>query len=239
MPLPRIRKWAGLGIMVGLGTTMGLLAVPVIAQTQDPQPTETPSSTSTTDSPRFICQIHNGQHTVMYFPESQPTQAYPWAVPQALGGGWTPDRRCNEISKRLEFYRPDGLVELRTGVENCYNTVCVTTEKDSRCRIVLTVPPGKDPVQTRDSIFQNLTIADSGQQTQGVATYTGTTGGSSTLDDLINLGNSTLGGGMSQARSSSINLRPFLDRADGGTGVRLTGGVSAGRGVRLNPGSFR
>ena len=126
----------------------------------------TPSSTSTSPAPansqlsdvRFSCQTANGQPTVMYNPQSQPGKYYAWATPTSLGGGWTPERRCNEISRRLEFYRPDGLLELQTGVENGYNTICVTTEAMSSCRIVLTVPPGQNPVAIRDRIFNNLSL---------------------------------------------------------------------------------
>jgi len=83
-----------------------------------------------------------------------------------MGDGWTSERRCNEISQRLESYRPDGLIELRD-VENNYNTV-VTTENDPSCRIVFTVPPGQDPTSTRNRVFSNLTVADSGEQTTAI-----------------------------------------------------------------------
>lgn len=195
---------------------------------------------------RFGCQSYNGQDTVMYFPESQPNQAFPWATPASLGGGWSSQRRCNEIARRLELYRPDGLVELTTDVENGYNTICVTTEQVPTCRIVLTVPPGQDPLVTRDRVFENLTVADSGQQTEGVYTYTNGRGNNQ-VDRLLNMGRSVLGGKNQQVSSKSINLRPFLDRADGGTGSRLSNGVPAkksnavpnGNNRKLNPGSFR
>ncbi|HEY9806075.1 MAG TPA: COP23 domain-containing protein, partial [Candidatus Obscuribacterales bacterium] len=103
------------------------------------------TSTEAANGPRFTCEVLNGQYTVVYHPESRPSESYPWATPSQLGGGWTPQARCSEISRRLEFYRPDGLQEMRTAVENNYNTVCVTTEKNSSCRIVLTVPPNQDP----------------------------------------------------------------------------------------------
>ena len=221
------------------------------------QPRATPSTTSpsSTDrnapnnsqqlsSIRFSCQTVNGQSTVMYSPQSQPGKYYAWANPTGLGGGWTPERRCNEISRRLEFYRPDGLLELQTGVENGYNTVCVTTEAVSSCRIVLTVPPGQSPVAIRDRIFNNLLVADSGEQTTAVTAYQDS--GNGILGQIgqalgINLG----GGGNRSTRQSpsSINLRPFLDTADGGTGARLQNsapaGGSSGSGTRLNPGNFR
>ncbi len=85
---------------------------------------------------RFFCQSYNGQYTVMYQPQSQPGQYFAWAAPAALGGGWDPLRRCETIASRLEIYRPDGLQELQTGVQNNENVVCVTTEADPSCRLV-------------------------------------------------------------------------------------------------------
>jgi hypothetical protein len=205
-------------------------------------PARIPTGTTALSGTRFSCQIVNGQYTVMYQPQSQPGQVYPWAVPSAMGGGWDPTKRCGEISRRLEQYRPDGLVEMQTAVENGYNTVCVTTQRVPGCRIVLTVPPGQDPAVTRDRVFQNLTIADSGQQTQGVNTFvSGNSGGSGGwIGEAARMLNIKLPGmNNSQAiDSDAINLRPFLDRADGGTGTYLRkSAIAPGR--RLNPNRFR
>ncbi|MEL6225078.1 MAG: COP23 domain-containing protein [Cyanobacteria bacterium J06627_8] len=175
---------------------------------------------------RFSCQFQNGAYTVMYQPESQPGTAYPWATPQTMGGGWSAERRCSEISRRLEEYRPDGLLELRTSVENGYDIVCATTEQNSLCRIVFTVPEGQDPLVTRDRVFENLAVANSGQSTSAVNTFTGGDG-SQLLDTIgqelgINLPSlPNLGGRSQRNRTDSINLRPFLDPADGGTGTQL------------------
>ncbi|MEM6590833.1 MAG: COP23 domain-containing protein [Cyanobacteria bacterium P01_C01_bin.73] len=188
--------------------------LPAIAQTEEP----------TDGSPRFVCQMQNGVPTVMYLPSSQ-EQAYPWAVPEDMGDVWPAQRRCDVISERLEFYRPDGLVEMRTGLENGYNTVCVTTETDSSCRIVFTVPQGQDPVATRDRVFENLALADGGQSTEGVTTFTGN--GSI----LERIGGSVFNPG---GLTSAINLKPFLAPEDGGTGAQLNGVP----GRRLNPNNF-
>lgn len=243
-----IRNLVVRGTALSLGAMM-VASGAAMAQTTPPSPgdviinttpdrggsTNTPSSTipsrpgdTTIPSPtaagtRFACQTNNGQNTVMYFPESQPNQAYPWAVPSTLGGGWSSDRRCNEIARRLESYRPDGLVEMKTGSENGYNTICVTTDRVPSCRIVLTVPPGQDPTTTRDRVFQNLSVADSGQQTQGVLTY-----GEGRSDILGQLGQVLgIGGRRSTAATTNgnINLKPFLSPRDGGTGEKLVGGV--------------
>ncbi len=216
-----------------------LLAEDVVVDTQPQEANPAPEIQASKEA-RFTCQRLNGQYTVMYHPESQTGQSYPWATPSVLGGGWTPEKRCNEISRRLELYRPDGLLEMRNTVENNYNIVCVTTQKDPSCRIVLTVPPGQNAEETRNRVFQNLTIADSGEQTSAVNTFAEGDRSSQLLNQVVNQGLSALGiGKNSVRRSGSINLRPFLDRADGGTGAMLRRGIQSRPNPRLNPDRFR
>ncbi len=228
---------------------------PVHAQTT-PQPTPTatpadpkasePSKPTSADSPRFSCQVQNGQYLVMYQPKSQPGKQFPWAAPSNMGGGWSADRRCQEISRRLESYRPDGLLEMRTAVENGYNIICATTEKNPTCRIVLTVPQGQDPVLTRDRVFGNLTTADSGQQTTAVNTYAPrgnqTIPGLDTLpEDLSKILSGTSRPSAVSSSFSGIYLKPFLDPADGGTGTGLSSlnSTNTSPSRRLNPDNFR
>ncbi|NJK38018.1 MAG: hypothetical protein HC835_12935 [Oscillatoriales cyanobacterium RM2_1_1] len=190
--------------------------IPVPEPSQPQVETPAPGDATTIEAdgdPRFVCNVVNNQYTVMYYPPSQGGQSYPWAVPGYMGGGWTPERRCGEIARRLESYRPDGLSELMTNVENGYNTICATTEDVPGCRIVLTVPQGEDPVTVRDRIFQNLVVADSGNSTQGVLTFTGDESGTGILRGLF--------GRPGSNRSTGINLKPFLDPQDGGSGLKL------------------
>ena len=191
--------------------------------------TSTTTTTTTTRSgdTRFSCEIVNGEYTVMYYPESQPNRGYPWAIPGQLGGNWSPQRRCNEITQRFESYRQDGLLEMSTDVQNNYDIICVTTQVDpSNCRILLTVPPGQDPQLTRNLIFENLLVADDGQQTQGVYTYGDEGSGTDILNDVGKIvGVDGLGGGgtaSNQNANGDIDLRPFLDPSDGGTGSQLS-----------------
>jgi Circadian oscillating protein COP23 len=214
---------------------ISLAPAPGLAQTPSPpaEPSSAPEAPAA-EQARFVCQTNNGQPTVMYLPQSQQNQGYAWAVPEDMGSAWPAERRCQEISRRLEQYRPDGLVEMQTGLENGYNTVCVTTQQVPSCRIVFTVPTGQDPLVTRDRVFENLAMADRGESTQGVNTFTN--GDSSILDQLGNVLNLPGAGGTSRP-ASGINLRPFLDAADGGTGTQLAPGAASGR--PLNPDSFR
>jgi hypothetical protein len=212
---------------------------PEASETEPPDEAETDPTVdpdTPDEGPRFSCQMHNGQPTVMYSPASQPGQSYAWAVPGDMGSTWPAQRRCEEISARLESYRPDGLLELQTAIENSYNTVCVTTEAVTTCRIVFTVPPNQNPTQTRDQVFENLTLADQGQQTEGVSTFAG--GGNDVLDQIGDIFNGNTGTTSPPATmGNGINLKPFLAPEDGGTGTQLTGGGVGGR--PLNPDSFR
>jgi hypothetical protein len=204
--------------------------------------TSNPSSTTPTtanNGARFTCEQVSGQLTVVYRPLSRPNEAYPWAIPADMGTAWNSQKRCTEIARRLETYRPDGLQELRTGIENRQNVVCVTTERNQSCRIVFTVPGRQDPIATRDQVFRNLTLADSGQQTQGVNTFAGGD------DNILGRLDSRLGGlGNRQTvarnnRNAGINLRPFLSQEDGGNGTRMGNPVQVPANYRLNPNNFR
>ncbi|MEB3309962.1 MAG: COP23 domain-containing protein [Snowella sp.] len=231
---------AFLGTQAGIAAPIRRPAPPDVIINSDPQPSvPTASGNPQSLDPRFSCQYFNGQPTVMYRPESQPGRAYPWAVPRTLGDGWTAERRCQEISQRLERYRPDGLDELRTGFENGYQTICVTTASVPQCRIVLTVPPGQNAEVVRDRVFESISIADSGQMTQGVNAFTGNN--NNFVNQLGRLFNVPLPKTSAMTpRRNGINLRPFLATEDGGTGERLTRtSPRSGSSNRFNPGQFR
>lgn len=190
---------------------------------------------ATNGTARFACESVNGQLTVIYRPQSRQNEAYPWAVPGDMGSAWNSQRRCGEIARRLESYRSDGLQELRTGIQNQQNVVCVTTEKDASCRIVFTVPSQQDPTSTRDRVFRNLTLADSGQQTAGVNTFAGT-GGDFTGGIFGGSGNSNY---RPRSNKAGLDLRPHLSTQDGGTGDRIGNPIPVPTQYRLNPDNFR
>lgn len=238
----------GLAFLLGSGANVLALDAPTPNNVRVP-PTNTPTETGdssdrdtqTATKARFSCEVVDGDYTVMYNPQSQPNQSYEWARPSALGGGWTEERRCSEIARRLEFYREDGMKQLAIGMENGYNVICVTTEKNPACQIVLTVPPGEDPELIRDRVFENLTVADSGRQTEAVNAIVdnGQRGGVVGKIEEI-LGVPLPGGGNNAAIApGNIDLRPFLDPADGGTGAKLTNTMQSESSRELNPENFR
>ena len=213
-----LQNWEQLGQLISQNPPEVIIDTNPGSNSSTNSPTNSPTNTTINADTRFTCEYIDGEYTVMYRPENR-NSFFPWAVPSQLGGGWTPQKRCNEISRRLESYREDGLLEMTTGIENGYDTICVTTQIDpTACRIVLTVPPGQDPQLTRDLVFENLLVADDGSQTQGVYTFSGNGNGSALLNDIGNIIN---GGGKNSRSPDKIDLRPFLDPSDGGTGSQL------------------
>jgi hypothetical protein len=237
----KIWSWAVLGAILTASS----------AGAQYGPPTPQTSVPSGGNQARFMCESIDNQSTVTYHPVDRPGDKYPWAVPTTMGSNWTTFKRCTEIARRLEEYRRDGLKELRTDVKNQYNTVCVTTEKNSECRIVFTVPLGQDAIATRDSVFRNLTMADSGQKTTGVNTFAegGDNGFGSILGQIMptvgNLGNSSSNPVPALQTKDSIDLRPFLSTKDGGTATQLRAPIANTKpnttsGIKkLNPHRFR
>ncbi len=234
-----IWSWAILGAVLTAGS--------VGAQYGPPTPKTSVPSGGT--QARFMCESIASQYTVTYHPIDRPGDRYPWAVPSTMGSNWNAAKRCTEIARRLEEYRRDGLKELRTDLKNQYDIVCVTTEKNGECRIVFTVPTGKDAIATRDAVFRNLTLADSGQQTTGVTTFAeGNNNGLSKIlgNRLPGIGTTDGTTGATATRSfqtkDSIDLRPFLSTQDGGTATQLrpnnTNTKDSGLG-KLNPDRFR
>ena len=229
----KIWIWAVLGAV--------LTASSVGAQYGPPTPqTSVPSGGN---QARFMCESMDSQSTVTYRPIDRPGDRYAWAVPSTMGSNWNAGRRCTEIARRLEEYRRDGLRELRTEVKNQYDTVCVTTERDSECRLVFTVPRGQDAIATRDSVFRNLTMADSGQRTTGVNTFAD--GGNGGFGNIFgNLGGNSPNLQPAQRNKDSIDLRPFLSTKDGGTATQLRAPIATPNSTtsdakKLNPDRFR
>ena len=72
-----------------------------------------------------------------------------------LGGGYTPIRRCEIISERLETYRKDGLTQLGyRGDSNTPNqfVICAKTKlSGDNCPLLVTLKPG-----TQTEAYQSL-----------------------------------------------------------------------------------
>ncbi len=103
-------------------------------------------------SDRFSCELRmdttRGKDvwTVIYDSDKR---IQPWlGIVIPMGGGWTPARRCEEIERRLDNYRQDGLVALfsRTVLNTPgQEVICAKTlSNGNNCSLVLTLNVGVD-----------------------------------------------------------------------------------------------
>lgn len=123
---------------------------------------------------RFSCELYPDTDkggeiwTVMYRKDNQKSQ--PWLkMVTTLGGNWTPLERCQEIARKLELYREDGLIKLDYRSDpNITNqkVICAYTKKNGEnCHLVITLKPNADGYETLremttalhggDGIYQN------------------------------------------------------------------------------------
>jgi hypothetical protein len=75
----------------------------------------------------------------------------PWLrMVRSMGDGWDTKSRCEEISRRLDIYASDGLIEFkyRSDPETPNQfVICAKTKKNgTNCPLVLTLLPQDDPV---------------------------------------------------------------------------------------------
>ena len=130
---------------------------------------------------RFHCQLmpdtqRGGEvWTVMY--RKYKNQTKPWLkMVTTLGGNWTPEERCQEIARRLDLYRQDGLIELTYRDDfNTPNQAVIwakTKKSGDNCPLIITLKPGANAYETLREMTTAL-IGDEGiyQSSDGSTTY--------------------------------------------------------------------
>jgi hypothetical protein len=101
--------------------------------------------------------------TVMYRNDKKKD---PWLkIAATLGGNWTPIERCQEIARRLEIYRQDGLTQLTYRSDP--NTpkqfvICAKTNvSGDNCPLLVTLKPNTDPYSSLRYMTEKLTTGTS------------------------------------------------------------------------------
>jgi len=89
-----------------------------------------------------------------------------WKTEYFSSSGWTPWRRCSEVSSRFENYNQQGkLAYITTGEENGYPIICVAEQKDGPCinkdsgELLLTLRKNENANET---LVKLLRVRDSG-----------------------------------------------------------------------------
>ncbi|MGK7904454.1 MAG: COP23 domain-containing protein [Hormoscilla sp.] len=89
-----------------------------------------------------------------------------WKTEYFSSSGWTPSRRCQEVSMRFENYNQQGkLAYITTGEEDGYPIICVAEQKDGPCinkdsgELLLTLRKDDNP---NTILVKLLRVRDSG-----------------------------------------------------------------------------
>ncbi|MGD2179852.1 COP23 domain-containing protein [Lusitaniella coriacea] len=130
---------------------------------------------------RFSCELRpdtakGGEvWTVMYRNEKR---KQPWLkMVTTLGGNWTPSERCQEIARKLELYREDGLIKLTYRTDPAtpsQDVICAyTKESGDECPLLITLKPGTNSYETLREMTAALAGGDGVyQSSNGASTDT-------------------------------------------------------------------
>jgi hypothetical protein len=104
----------------------------------------------------FSCVTQAGvPTTVAMMSNGKQVPVIRWTSSVFSNDGWSPERRCQEVSSRFsQFNDNNQLRYLTTGYMNGMNVICIALNKGDRCSgLVYTLKPGQNPTQTLNRLF--------------------------------------------------------------------------------------
>lgn len=110
----------------------------------------------------FKCISNNGvPTTVAVMSSGKQIPMIRWVSDRFTDSGWSPERRCQEVSERFTRLNDKGLLRyMTTGMMNGMNIICTSLNRGDRCNTLLyTLKPGQNPTQTLKSLFNVRTYA--------------------------------------------------------------------------------
>lgn len=106
---------------------------------------------------RFYCGVSSGVPSTMAQTGSgRAVSVIRWTSATFNEAGWSPQRRCQEVSQRFEEFRQQGrLAYLTTGRMNQQPVICTAREHGGACDgLLYTLKPGQDPTSTLRNLLQ-------------------------------------------------------------------------------------
>lgn len=112
----------------------------------------------------FTCTTDRGVPTTTALMESgERVPVIRWVSDAFSGSGWSPQRRCQEVSERFTNLNNQGLLNyLTTGSLNGMGVICAAINKGDSCTpnsLLYTLKPGQNPTQTLRNLFNVRTYA--------------------------------------------------------------------------------
>lgn len=103
---------------------------------------------SVANSKQFFCGRSEGQPATIVRSGQEKVPIIIWVDRSFAGSGWTPQRRCETISRRFQQFEDRGLLGyIRTGRVNGYPVLCVANYKGGNCpddQVLITLTRGSD-----------------------------------------------------------------------------------------------
>lgn len=147
--------------------------IPLGAKGTVPQPStvDNPPNQAMVDPPtmaetQFICQQGvDGLPTTYAVTPRGRVPVVKWYSDYFSSSGYSSQQRCQEVSARFQnFYRLGWLNYITHGIVNRQNVVCVAADNGIPCagdRVLFTLKPGTDPINTVQQLFNVRTGASS------------------------------------------------------------------------------
>jgi hypothetical protein len=114
------------------------------------------NSNSTSEKVTFSCSTSNGVPTTVAKTSHRITPVIRWVSDFGGEVGYTPQKRCEEVSNRFQQYYNQGVLNfVTTGRENNQNIICVSSEKGGACQgLLFTLKPSDNPSLVIGQMFE-------------------------------------------------------------------------------------
>jgi len=113
----------------------------------------------------FSCVVRDGvPSTIANMNNGKKITMIRWVSDSFSESGWSPLKRCQEVSERFTDFNNQGLLRyLTTGNINGMNVICVALSRGDRCSgLVYTLKSGQNPTETLKKLFGVQKFANSG-----------------------------------------------------------------------------
>ena len=132
-----------ISVILGAGIC-GFIALPQSAHTESSLASQITCLTSD-GFPATVVQTKKGKQVPIIY----------WKSTAFAGSGWTPERRCQEVSARFQNYHSSGTLEyITTGRMNGLPVICVAKTDGGACAgLLYTLKPGQNATATLKKLF--------------------------------------------------------------------------------------
>lgn len=145
--------------------------------TIDPSSSSAQSSSPSSDNSRtkpvnFVCAKSNDAPVTLARTPRGDIAVIRWASGFFSGAGFTPQKRCEEVSSRFQTYHSNGTLKyLTTGRVNNQPVICTAQNRGSGCRdVLITLEPEDNPNQVLRQLLSIRSGASSGPLSRGGST---------------------------------------------------------------------